>query len=290
MKICGISDLHGNLINNIPNCDVLCIAGDIIPIRIQRDYKASEEWWLNNFCNWVKELPCKKVIFTAGNHDFFLEELYTNCEGDYYAFIAKLEQNSNDKAILLINEAYSFLGLNFYGFPYIRPIPFQSWAFTDNYEGVSKPSIYNSLIDKEIDILITHDSPMKNHCLDDSIERMYYKPKAYFYGHWHNGISDSLQGMYNCSILDDYYNKKENFEIPTVEMETRESTIEEIFNVMIDNVPMYTALKGYDNFQVNAIKEYLKLNKEFFLKQKEDEIPLPVTGEVIEEEHEEDDN
>lgn len=69
MKTCGISDLHGDLINNIPECNVLCIAGDIIPLKIQRDYKASEQWWLNDFCSWVKDLPCKKVIFTAGNHE-----------------------------------------------------------------------------------------------------------------------------------------------------------------------------------------------------------------------------
>lgn len=220
--------------------------------------------------------------------DFFLEELYNNHNGDYYEFIAKLEQNSNDKAILLINESYSYQGLNFYGFPYIRPIPFQNWAFDDNYESLSKLSVYDDLIDKEVDILITHDSPMKNYCLDNAIERMHHKPKIYFYGHWHNGRSDALQGMYNCSILDDYYNKKENFEIPTVEMETRESIIEEIFNIMIDNIPRYTALKCYDNFQVNAIKEYLKLNKEFFLKQKEDEIPQPITGEIIDESTKED--
>ena len=69
MKICGISDLHGNLVDNISECNVLCIAGDIIPLKIQRDYEASEKWWLNDFCNWVKDLPCKKVIFTAGNHE-----------------------------------------------------------------------------------------------------------------------------------------------------------------------------------------------------------------------------
>lgn len=222
--------------------------------------------------------------------DFFLEELYNNRNGDYYEFIAKLEQNSNDKAILLINESYSYQGLNFYGFPYIRPITFQNWAFYDNYEGLGKPSVYNDLIDKEIDILITHDSPMRNYCLDDAIERMRHKPKTHFYGHWHNGRSDVLQGMYNCSILDDYYNKKENFKIPTIEMETRESIIEEIFNIMFDNIPVYTTLKGYNDFQVNVIKEYLTVNKEFLLSQQEDEIPQPITGEVIEEENEKDEN
>lgn len=283
MKICGISDIHGILPTNIPECEVLCIAGDIVPLKIQRDTQASKDWFLKDFCNWVKGLPCSKVIFTAGNHDFFLYDVYKY--GDYFGFVAELENNSNDKAILLIDELYKYKGIKFYGFPYIRPIMFQEgrWAFEDDYKGIDKPSIYDSLIDKDIDVLITHDSPMKNNCLDNAIERMHHKPKTFFYGHWHEGASDIFQGMYNCSIINNRYSIKENFEIPTVYMNTRESMIEEIFSIMIDNIPIYTALKGYDNFQVNAIKEYLQLNKEFFLKQQEDEIPLPVTGEEIEE-------
>ena len=284
MKICGISGLHGYLPDNIPTCDVLCISGDIIPLQIQRKTFASIRWWLKDFCNWVKDLPCKKVIFTAGNHDIVLERLYKS--NLFYKFVAVLEQYSNEKAILLINEAYTYKGINFYGFPYIRPIPFQEgrWAFEDDYKNKDEIGVYRNIPKYDIDVLITHDTPFKNFCLDNIIESMHNKPTI-FCGHWHNGDSDSLQEIYNCSIRDDYYNIKKDFKIPIVEMETRESTIEEIFNVMIDNVPMYTALKGYDNFQVNAIKEYLKLNKEFFLKQKEDEIPQPITGEVIEEEN-----
>lgn len=289
MKIAGLSDLHGYLPDNIPTCDVLCISGDIIPLQIQRDFTESYEWWLNTFCNWVKELPCKKVIFTAGNHDFYLEELYINHQAHYYAFVADLENKSNDKAILLIDEKYTYKGINFYGFPYIRPIPFQEgkWAFEDNYMGSNDIGVYRTIPKTDIDVLITHDTPIKNFCLDNIIESMQNKPTI-FCGHWHTEDSDNLQKIYNCSIRDDQYNIKKDFEIPVVEVETEKSKIEEILDTMINNIPIYTALKHYDNFQVNAIKEYLQLNKEFFLKQQEDEIPLPITGDIIDESTKED--
>ena len=281
MKIAGLSDLHGYLPDNIPTCEVLCISGDIIPLQIQRKSFASIRWWLRDFCNWVCRLPCNKVIFTAGNHDIVLERLYKS--NLFYKFIVLLEQYSNDKAILLINERYTYKGINFYGFPYIRPIPFQEgrWAFEDDYKGINSPSVYDTIPKTDIDVLITHDTPFKNNCLDKIAENLPYT--TIFYGHWHDGASDEFQEQYNCSIRDDEYNIKKDFEIPVVEVETEKSKIEEIFDIMINNIPMYTALKHYDNFQVNAIKEYLQLNKEFFLKQQEDEIPLPVTGEVIDE-------
>lgn len=66
--------------------------------------------------------------------------------------------------------------------------------------------------------------------------------------------------------------------------------ITDMFNLMLSNISMYTALKGYSNFQVNAIKEYLEIHKEFFLRDSEDDIPLPISGEIIEDEHAENDN
>ena len=238
MKIAGLSDLHGYLPDNIPTCEILCISGDIIPLQIQRKSFASIRWWLRDFCSWVCRLPCEKVIFTAGNHDFALEQLYDSTL--YYKFIAMLEQHSNNKAILLINEEYKYKDLTFYGFPYIYPITFQKgkWAFEDDSE------MYGSIPKSGIDVLITHDTPFKNMYLDNVIESIQDKP-VIFCGHWHDMHSDKFQNIYNCSIRDNYYNIKRNFEIPIIDLYS-------------ENV--------------------------------EDKIPLPVTGEIIEEEYEEDDD
>ncbi|QOR57526.1 DNA double-strand break repair protein [uncultured phage cr125_1] len=71
MKICSLSDIHGQF-KDIPECDVLCIPGDIINLNDQRSIDASRHWWYNRFTNWVNRLPCKKVIITPGNHKLFL--------------------------------------------------------------------------------------------------------------------------------------------------------------------------------------------------------------------------
>ena len=78
MKIKAFSDNHGYLpsIEEIGECDVLCICGDIFPLQEQRDYYGSLSWYLGIFYPWVQSLKCKKVIMIAGNHDFFLEHLY----------------------------------------------------------------------------------------------------------------------------------------------------------------------------------------------------------------------
>lgn len=288
MKVAGISDLHGYLPDNIPTCNVLCISGDIIPLNIQRKSFASIRWWLRDFCNWVSRLPCEKVILTAGNHDFILEQLYKS--NLFYKFTAMLEQYSNNKAILLINEKYTYKGISFYGFPYIRPIPFQEnkWAFVDNFKDIDNTGVYRDIPREGIDVLISHDTPIVNMCLDNVLESIVNKP-IIFCGHWHNGYSDPLQGLYNCSIKDNFYNIKRNFEIPVVSIGKRENLTEEILRDMLESVGKYTALRNYDNFQVNAIKDFLVEYKKDLFNQQEDDIPLPVTGNIIEEEHEEDD-
>ena len=73
MKVVAFSDPHGYLpkVKDFPECDVVCIAGDICPLDVQRDLVESVSWFLLTFKPWAESLPCKKVIFIGGNHDYY---------------------------------------------------------------------------------------------------------------------------------------------------------------------------------------------------------------------------
>ena len=75
MKVIGISDMHGLLPDPrvFPEGDVLCIAGDISPLKAQRNLPQMISWLRKRFINWIEELPVKKVFLVAGNHDFVFE-------------------------------------------------------------------------------------------------------------------------------------------------------------------------------------------------------------------------
>lgn len=69
IKIAALSDLHG-ILPKIEKCDLVLIAGDIIPLRIQFDRTKSVVWFFQTFLEWIKELPCDEVFVIAGNHKF----------------------------------------------------------------------------------------------------------------------------------------------------------------------------------------------------------------------------
>ena len=43
MKVCAVSDLHGDLIDIKP-CDLVLICGDSVPLNVQRNSKGTERW------------------------------------------------------------------------------------------------------------------------------------------------------------------------------------------------------------------------------------------------------
>ena len=218
MKICGISDIHGDLNVNIPECDVLCICGDVINLNDQRDIPASKQWWETRFVKWVESLPCSKVIVIPGNHDFFLERMYTECWG---WFKDRMRRLSNKKLEFLIDESFYYEDIHFYGTPWIQPIEFQEgrWAF-EHPEG---DEYYDKI--PICDVLITHDSPYKNNNLGYYCWRIC---DYHLFGHWHDGEDDPLRCKFNCSILDDTYNRKKKFKCVIIDIMTRKEFTTEL--------------------------------------------------------------
>lgn len=282
MKICGISDIHGELID-IPKCEVLCICGDIVGLNDQRSTDASRHWWYNRFTNWVNRQPCDKVIVTPGNHDFFIEHAYKN------NYLSELKQDlsirTSGKLVILINDDYTYKNTKFYGCPFIRPIPFQlgRWAFEDDYSGMQGDCCYSN-IPADTDVLITHDNPFNNGVLD------YFIPKGikyHLYGHWHDGASEVSKNRYNCSILNDMYNRKKGFKpivIDTMTFEEKVTIEKELLLRLIIYARLTLSQEKAEEFEafVNTSSDLVLTSKELFDVLEEDKTPLPVTGEVFE--------
>ena len=74
MKICAISDLHGYLPKDLPESDLLLIAGDIMPLRFQSNMARSKEWLEKEFKQWCKEQETYEIVLIGGNHDFYFEK------------------------------------------------------------------------------------------------------------------------------------------------------------------------------------------------------------------------
>lgn len=155
MKLIGISDIHGYLMPyeklTKDYFDVLCICGDIVPLKIQFHMGKSESWFKEDFYNWCENAPCEKVIFIAGNHDFYLQTMLDSL-GNAKEVTKHLGYTK--KIIFLHDTTYEFKNKLFYGTPWIPKL--SRWAFYKNSKDLSET--FENITD--CDVLLTH-SPGK---------------------------------------------------------------------------------------------------------------------------------
>lgn len=201
MRIVGIADLHGYLPDNIPDCDLLLIGGDICPEDNQED-------WLNKkFMPWVDKIPAAYVVAIAGNHDFILEK-YRPLE---------ICDNIPDGFIYLQDEQIKVCGLKIYGLPWVHML--KNWAFYGGSQDIADK--YVNQIPKDIDILLCHGPPYSNLGIDRGrdgpagsskvahlIKNRNFK--AVVCGHMHEGYGyyrhpNVRWGMFNVSIMNNRY-------------------------------------------------------------------------------------
>ena len=168
LKIVAISDIHG-MLPELPECDVVCCAGDISPLEYQSDQTSMVSWFCLVFLPWVESLPCKKFVMVAGNHDFFLQNIHRRLidESDGYRrytwrsasdVMKKLLpgnlRGKYNKLVYLCDSSYKYEGHRFYGTPWIRDL--FNWAFYQDNDTLMEK--YRN-IPKKCDVIITHMPP-----------------------------------------------------------------------------------------------------------------------------------
>jgi len=208
MRIVAISDLHGKLDFNVPEADLLLIAGDLCPAYhdASMSMKIQADWLDSHFRYWLLEQPITECVACAGNHDWIWEK--------YPDKVPQLNTNFH----YLEDREIEILGLKIYGTP-VQP-PFCHWAFNKSKEDIQK---YWDNIPEELDILLLHSPPygiMDKVChsysksknigsksLKERIDKV--KPKIVVFGHNHNEYGKIEQDgviYVNASLLDERYN------------------------------------------------------------------------------------
>ncbi|HEY1775469.1 MAG TPA: metallophosphoesterase [Solirubrobacteraceae bacterium] len=201
------ADLHGNL-PSITACDLLLLAGDIVPPAIERDIAESLDWLTGPFDEWLTRLPAREIVAIAGNHDFAFEA----------APIPQLHWTYlRDSEVTIDAGATS---LRIYGTPW-TPAHGQ-WAFEADPAGLT--NVF-AAIPAGLDILLSHGPPRGygdrasldalrgafTHAgspeLSDAIARA--QPAICCYGHIHedggyHGQIGSTR-LYNVALVDENY-------------------------------------------------------------------------------------
>lgn len=213
MKIVAISDLHGTLPSDLPECDLLIVAGDLCPDIFDGRHKAHKDperqlrWFHNVFADWADAQRADFVLATWGNHDF----------------CGHLLPNSQvTKKLEVISDGYALInGVKVWMTPWSNQ--FMNWAWMKQPAALEK--VYAEIHD-DTDILVSHQPPrgcgdiypnLESGQLEhigsvellEHIERI--RPRAVICGHLHSGhgtyLINGRTDVFNVSILDEQYKR-----------------------------------------------------------------------------------
>src|SRR4051812_5812524 len=73
MKIVAISNLHGQMPERIPACDLLLLAGDLAPVS-NHALGFQRSWLDGPFRSGLRKGPARHIVGIAGNHDLIFEQ------------------------------------------------------------------------------------------------------------------------------------------------------------------------------------------------------------------------
>jgi len=192
MKIIAVSDLHGYLPQDVPECDILLLGGDICPhfgnMRTKpgspEDVKGQLNWLHTIVADWLDRVPAKVVVAIWGNHDF-----------------VGMHHKPNVPWVLLQDGEVTVQGVRIYGTPYTTRI--YDWAFMEHDAKLIERF---DRIPSGLDILISHGPPLwccdrpggtkgdhlGSAALYNKLSTMMQPPKAAVCGHIHGGKGRGL--------------------------------------------------------------------------------------------------
>jgi len=205
VRIAVTSDIHGTL-PDVEPCDIFLICGDISPIHDSHSLNSQAKWFNTVFIPYLQTVKAKHIVFIAGNHDYYLYQIYMS--GEEWCVREKLPKN-----VHYLRDSHIVLdGVSIYGTPWVNRPPWGNvdnpvWSFSS---ATSFDLSYRYTKDlpatAKIDIFISH-SPPKGYCdliknleddghigspeLTEVIKRI--APKYHFFGHIHSGVHDYMQ-------------------------------------------------------------------------------------------------
>src|SRR5579859_1782694 len=202
MKIVAISDTHSyhRQISMPPNADVLVCAGDIT-------WKGELDI-IEDFCNWMKELPYKHKVIVLGNHELGIQNSIKREPA--------LEMIKNAGLHYLEDSSVEIDGVLFYGSPWTPYFYDWEWNLQRGPEIAEK---WKKIPD-ETNVLITHGPPYGILDRTPSKENVGCKDlkkrvrelsqlKCHVYGHIHLGggsiVSINGTTFINASICTEQY-------------------------------------------------------------------------------------
>ena len=207
LKLIAISDQHGYL-PDIPPCDFLLLAGDILPVN-RSDRPSFQSNWMNfKLRKWLDKVPARHIIAVAGNHDSIFD-------GGTKRLVPK-----NLRWHYLQDSGVKLEGIKFWGSPHT--LPCGDWAFRMPEDRIH---LAWEAIPDDTQILLTHqppfgygDSPYANpelhHGCSYLLARIVALPRlrVHVFGHIHSGhgyygrIPEGPEA-YNVSLVDCAYLK-----------------------------------------------------------------------------------
>lgn len=212
----GASDLHGFL-PAVDPCDVLLLAGDLVPLNEAEDTGLAWRWFSDVFAKWIDKIPAGEVVAIGGDHDRML----------YHRVSPGAHHGLFDADWIYLRDAGVQLacGLTVWGTPWSPGTC--DWAFSgDDHE----LDMFFNAIPGGLDVLLTHTPPygkgdralrapkpvdgeaesyenIGSRTLQDAIDRT--KPRLVVYGRAHadGGWRSENNGTRyaNVSLLDDDY-------------------------------------------------------------------------------------